>query len=231
MLYWRHESFIKAQESVISSVVGANGSIYALKRESYVQLDEDLISDLVEPIKVVEGGQRVIYEPEAISTETTSQGLKEEFGRKVRIVARGFGSLRALATVLNPFRFGMFSLELISHKLLRWIAPWIMIALFILNIPLASADSYKVLLTLQLAFYLTALIGFLLSAARSGSSRQDEEDRGKGHRSKGRPLKVIYLPFYFCAVNWAAALGLIEYLRGRDYATWDTVDRFRSGDD
>ena len=138
ILYWQHENFIKAKESLISSIVGANGSIYALRRELYVPLDEDLMSDLVEPIKIVERGLRVVYEPEAVSTETTSSDLREEFRRKVRIVARGFGSLRALWVVLNPFRFGIFSIELISHKILRWVAPWLLIAFFIINIPLTS---------------------------------------------------------------------------------------------
>src|SRR5690606_3888558 len=115
--YWSYEKFMKQRESDLSSVVGANGSIYAVRRSDYVQLDEGLISDLVEPLALVRAGKRVVFEPEAISLEEPSASYEMEFRRKVRILTRSIVGLLSMRALFNPFRYGVFSLQLFMHKL------------------------------------------------------------------------------------------------------------------
>ena len=65
--YWSYEQFLKQRESLLSSALGANGAIYALRRELFEELGNDIISDFIMPIRVWRRGYRVVYEPKAIA--------------------------------------------------------------------------------------------------------------------------------------------------------------------
>ena len=107
--------------------------------------------------------------------------------------------------LLNPFRFGFFSFKLISHKLLRWIVPAFLLAAFLSNIVLVAVDStYWLYLVVQLVFYSLAALGAIL--------------RGRGSLSI-----VLYVPYYFCLVNYASAVGIFEAYKGNTYTTWTTA--------
>jgi cellulose synthase/poly-beta-1,6-N-acetylglucosamine synthase-like glycosyltransferase len=203
-LYWKYETGIKRLETQIGSTVGGDGAIYAIRRSLYRDMRADALSDFVNPMQIVQAGYRCIYEPEAQSIEEAAEGFEKEFRRKVRIVNRAWRATWTLPALLNPLRFGWFSLELISHKLLRWLMPLFLVAVLLLNVLLVErAPLYSWLLVLQLVFYALALAGYL---------------------TRGRPTqpRLIYVPYYFCLVNIASARGIIEAYRGRTYTTWAT---------
>jgi len=209
-LYWRYESAIKKLESDVGSVVGGDGAIYAVRRPLYVPMRADALSDFVNPLQIVRSGHRCIYEPEARSYERAADNFEKEFRRKVRIVNRAWRALFGMSGLLNPLRYGFFACELISHKLLRWLVPVFLTALFAVNWALLRDGSvYRALLAGQIAFYLLAAAGY---GAR---------------RARALPA-VLSIPYYFCLVNLASAIGIIDAFRGKTYVTWTTA-RGRQG--
>jgi len=204
-LYWKYETGIKRLESQIGSVVGGDGAIYAIRKALFVPMRADALSDFVNPLQIVRSGYRCIYEPEARSYERAAGDFSKEFRRKVRIVNRAWRALQTLRGLLNPFRYGLFAVELISHKLLRWLVPLFLVVLFALSIMLAGRNLiYTAALALQILFYALALAGHGL------------------RRHSGFP-RLFAVPFYFCLVNVASALGIIEAYRGKTYTTWTTA--------
>src|SRR5262249_42221413 len=135
-LYWRYEDLIKWAESRIGSMVGADGAIYAIRRELYWPLHASEANDFANPLQIVLSGYRGIYEPEAICWEATSGCFEGEFRRKVRIATGCLWGLGRTPAVLNPLRSGWFALELISHKLLRWLIPFVLLQILICNVVL-----------------------------------------------------------------------------------------------
>ena len=204
-LYWKYEKFLKRKESQISSLLGVTGSIYAVRRALYVPLKQDIISDFVEPLEIVRNRHKVVYEPEAISFEKASADMKTEFERKTRIVTRSIRGLFNERELLNPFKYGIFSIQLISHKLLRWTVPLFLIGLFVSNLFLwDNGNVYRSLLIFQIVFYLSALVGWLFELI-------------------GSQIKLFYIPYYFCMVNLAALIGWFKYLTRQKEVIWDTV--------
>ena len=204
-LYWRYELALKRLESGLGSLVGGDGAIYAIRRKLYVPLQPSDLSDFVNPLQIVAQGYRNVYEDEAFSYEKGGESFDKEFRRKVRIVNRAWRGLMSVRRVLNPFRFGFFALQAISHKLLRWLVPVFMAAAFVSNAALLNESSfYQVIFGLQVSFYLFALIGLL-------------------QRERERIGRLFYVPYYFCLVNWASFQGILENYRGQTYTVWSTV--------
>jgi len=202
--YWRYETAIKRLETEIGSTVGGDGAIYAVRRSLYRAMAADALSDFVNPLQVVAQGKRCVYEPDAVSVEDAAGSFDKEFRRKVRIVNRAWRATMAMKQMLNPFRFGFFSLQLLSHKLLRWLVPIFLAVILGTNIALFSAGPiYQATLAVQLAFYALALIGAMLEGQRNSV--------------------VFYVPYYFCLVNVASIFGIFEAYLGKTYTTWSTA--------
>ena len=200
-LYWRYEQFLKRRESLLSSALGANGAIYALRRELFVELRGDIISDFVAPLHAWRRGFRIAYEPTAVATEYSSVRFGDELRRRRRIVSRSLYGLWTAAGVLNPFAHFFFALQMFSHKLLRWLVPVWLVVVLAVNIPLATDGYYGLLLALQVAFYGLAALGLLLPE-RLGC------------------CWLFYVPAYFTATNWGTLLGLLSFLTGRRHRVW-----------
>lgn len=203
-LYWAYEKFLKRQENDHGMILGANGSIYAVRRDCYVPLAANLISDFIEPLKIAEKGYRVLYEPEALSFEQSSHSFYEEFRRKKRIILRSVFSIFKNLGLLNVFRRPMLSFQLISHKLLRWAVPVFLLTMLIANLALLSKPFYFYFLLSQILFYLLAVAGYYL-----------EKKNIKG--------LIIYIPYYFILVNIASFLAILEFFRGRNVVLWQPV--------
>jgi cellulose synthase/poly-beta-1,6-N-acetylglucosamine synthase-like glycosyltransferase len=205
--YWRYELALKKLESELGSLIGGDGAIYAIRKALYVAMDPSDLSDFVNPLQIVGQGYRNVYEPEAICHEGGAESFAAEFRRKVRIVNRACRATWKMRALLNPFRHGVFALQFLSHKVLRWLAPIFLLLLLLANVPLAARSPfYAVTLGLQAMFYLFALAGWALSSA-------------------GKQTVLLYIPFYFCTVNLASLVGMIEALRGRRYTTWNSSRR------
>jgi cellulose synthase/poly-beta-1,6-N-acetylglucosamine synthase-like glycosyltransferase len=210
-LYWRYETALKYFEGKLGCVLGANGGLYAIRRVLFPHLREStIVDDFVVPIRLAARGWRIPFEPEAIGHEETTEDIEREFGRRARIAAGNWQSLALVPEVLYP-RTGFLSFAFVSHKLVRWLAPFLLVVGFALTVATAlrGSRSSLLLLALQLTFYALALAG------RMGA-------RG----SFGRVASIAY---YFVSMNAALAVGLWRFVRGTQGAAWNRTDRGAPG--
>ena len=205
-VYWRYEQFLKRRESMLSSTLGANGAIYALRRPLFEALDADIISDFIMPVRVWRRGFRVVYEPSAIAQERSGGSFTDEFHRRTRIIARSLLGLWAERGVLNPLSHGWFAVQMISHKLMRWMVPLALIAAFVSNALLSHLEPYRTLFFIQVVLYGLAFVGNAWPARL------------------GR-FALFYVPAHFCAINAGALLGLLRFISGRRYRIWQPTSR------
>lgn len=205
--YWNYELAVKALESRLGSVVGGDGAIYAIRRSLYRDLAPGDLSDFVNPLQIVAQGYRNVYEPAAVSWEQGAEGYGAEYRRKVRIVNRAWRATWKMRGLLNPARSGLFALQFLSHKVLRWLVPWFMLLVLALNVAIVlkgGGAPWALLLSAQLAFYAAALAGSRLAGRDS------------------LPARLLRIPYYFCLVNLASLVALVEVLAGRSYTTWSS---------
>lgn len=203
-LYWRYDKWQKQLESRIGSVFGADGALYALRRELYVPLeDPSQADDLALSARVVLQGRRLVFEPRAVTSEEAPGDASDELRRKIRIANHSFRALLGLGDGL--WRHGFYSFELVSHKLLRYLVPFFLVALFVSSLSLAgTAPIFTVALAAQLLVYGLAAAGLLLRGTRPGR------------------WKLFAVPFYFGLVNLGALIGVLSVLRGRRQRAWAT---------
>lgn len=197
-IYWKIEKWLKKKESQISSCLGANGAIYAVRNELYEQLPDDILSDFIEPMTVIKKGYRVIYEEKAICTEEVGE-MKDEFRRKRRIILRAFQSLYYVRELLNPISYGFFAIQFWSHKMLRWLVPVWIIGLFISNIFLLNLAVFKTFFVLHLLFYVLAIFG------------------------KRNKHALFSIPYYFSIINAASLFALFDFIKRKRKITWDVA--------
>jgi cellulose synthase/poly-beta-1,6-N-acetylglucosamine synthase-like glycosyltransferase len=204
-LYWRYESFLKARDSQVSSVMGAAGEIFALRTEAFEAPEEDaIIEDFILSMRLVAAGWRVIYEPAAVAYEPPSPSLAADWQRRTRIAAGGFQSIARLPEMLDP-RNSLVTWMYLSHRVLRWaVTPFLLPVILILNLLLWPKRFYRVLLLAQAFFYILGIFGFL-------------------HARRGRSQGLPYTIFYFILANLAALAGFLRYIRGRQPVTWRKV--------
>ena len=210
-LYWKYESTLKRWDSELYSTMGAAGELYAMDPTLVKEVpDEALLDDFMMSMYVVQAGKRIAYAPDAYAQEYGSANIFEESKRKRRIAAGGLQSIWWLRSMLNPLHQPLVTFQYVSHRVLRWsITPVAMIILFAVNIILILMGSglfYSIFLTLQLLFYLIALIGWI-------SSRY-------GHKNK-----ILYTIYYFVFMNINVFRGM-AYLRthGKSGA-WEKAKR------
>ncbi len=204
--YWKYEGMVSRLESTLSSVLVANGSIFAIRRDLFQTLYPEVANDFQIPIDIAANGAGIIYEPHAEAIEHTTELWREEFQRKTRIILRGLTGYSVLSHRIRGFRRWQF----ISHKLLRWMIGVYLLTAFAANAVLVSTSSfYAGIFVCQVVFYSFALVG----------SR---------FRHSGKPKKIFYVPFYFAMVNAAALVGLIKFIGGKRQAVWEKAESTRT---
>jgi len=129
--YWELELKIKEWESNLSSVVGADGAIFAMRRELFEPLEDSDISDFLGPLRIVSRGFRGVFDPKAICYEAPVSSMNRNFYRKVRIITRSLQAIFKVPSVLMPWRTGWFAFQVWFHKVLRWFSPVFLILLFV----------------------------------------------------------------------------------------------------
>ena len=211
-VYWNYDKILKKLESKICSVVTGNGAIYGLRKSIYVTLERNMISDFIEPLEIFKKGFKIVYEPEAVAWENTAENSRKEFGRRIRIVTRSACSLlknKYLRELLNPFRYGIFSVQLLSHKVLRWFSGALMILIFIFNIFLLGKGGfynfYNLTMFGQGIFYILAIWGFINEIWL-----------------KRKSAKIPHVAFYFCLSCVAMLYGVVNAFKGKEMITWET---------
>lgn len=208
-LYWKYESRLKKADSDLYTVVGAAGELFSIRTELYQSPPPDtIIEDFYLSMKIVAKGFRFVYEPDAYAMEGPSATTEDEWKRKVRISAGGLQAIARLASLLNPFKFGVVTFQYVSHRVLRWtVAPIALIIVLLTNALLINAsDFYFITFILQCAFYLVALIGHLL-------------------RNKKIPIKGFFVPYYFTLMNLSVFSGLLRLLKGKQSVVWEKAER------
>lgn len=158
-LYAKLEKKTKLDESIISSCVGADGAIFAIRKELYVPLGANDINDFIIPLNIIKQGKRVILDENIFCIEETTKGIKNIFSRQVRITTRTAWAIYRNIGLLNVFKYGSFSFFLLSHKVLRLLTPFFLLTAFVLNIFILSRSPlYMVTLAGQSLFWLTGLM-------------------------------------------------------------------------
>jgi cellulose synthase/poly-beta-1,6-N-acetylglucosamine synthase-like glycosyltransferase len=161
-IYSKFETWTKYWESLISSCVGADGAIFAIRKLLYRPLEKYDINDFVIPLHVIKQGKRVVIDPEVFCFEKPLKDTKKEYRRQVRITTRTLGAIRRNVEFINPLRFFSFSFFLISHKVMRFLVPFFLIGTFVINFFILK-ESFFYILTLsgQIFILVVGLIGIL----------------------------------------------------------------------
>lgn len=210
-VYWKYESKLKSWDSELYSVVGAAGELFSVRTSLYQPVPSDtILDDFMISLLIAEKGYRIVYEPEAYASETSSASISEELKRKIRISAGGIQSISRLTALMNPFRFPVLSFQYISHRVLRWtVVPFLMILVLVVNTWLVingATGIYLLLLAGQVLFYGASLAGWFLE-------------------KKQLRMKLLFVPYYFCMMNYAVIAGIRRYYKGNQSAAWEKSKR------
>ncbi len=202
-MYMRYENLLREFETNVGSVVGVDGGIDAVRLDLYVEMDESDLPDFVLPLTVIERGYRVVYEPSAILKEEALDCAENEFRMRVRVALRSYDALLKKIVLLNPFKYGIYSFQLFSHKILRYSAGLFQVLLFILNILLIySGPLYKPFLAIQEIFYFFAFLGYY-------------------YDKEGKEKNYFYVPYYLCLLNFASLVAVFEFIMGKKIVVWE----------
>jgi cellulose synthase/poly-beta-1,6-N-acetylglucosamine synthase-like glycosyltransferase len=196
-IYWRYEVWLRAQESAFGSVTGGYGSIYAVRRSDYVEVDSRFGHDFSLPYTLVQRGRRAVYEAEALAFEKPSRDQEDEYRRKVRMFEHGWLMLLAGGPLggVDP----VFAVELISHRYLRYASGLLHVVLLGSNAALLDEG----------AVYRLAFAGQLGWLALAAAGRQRLPVPGAG------------IAYYYLLVSLATVVSLARYLRFGVPAVWD----------
>jgi glycosyltransferase involved in cell wall biosynthesis/cellulose synthase/poly-beta-1,6-N-acetylglucosamine synthase-like glycosyltransferase len=206
-LYWKYETFLKRMDARLGALLGANGAVYALRRSLFTPMPaETLVDDLVLPLLIrLSSGCDVVYDEAVIAHEETPSDLRAEFKRRRRIGAGGFQGLSVLWPLLSPAR-GWIAFTFLSHKVMRWVCPFLLIGALGTNALLVDRPVYLFALCVQVLFYLAAAAG----AALPGSHP---------------PLRLLRLTTMFASMHAALLAGFWQWAFGVRTGTWDRTAR------
>jgi cellulose synthase/poly-beta-1,6-N-acetylglucosamine synthase-like glycosyltransferase len=195
-LYWRLEEHIKALESATGSVMGADGSIFAIRRALHVPPPPHLIDDMYVSLSVLCRGARVVRAGDAHAFEPAVAAPHDEFRRKIRIACQAFNVHRALWPALRHLP-AVELYKYVSHKPLRWLTIYFLggAALFAMA-GLAAAGAWALLAMLCAT---GLLCGAVLALAHNGPAAR---------------LTEIFGAFL------ATGIGVVRSLRGERFQTW-----------
>jgi cellulose synthase/poly-beta-1,6-N-acetylglucosamine synthase-like glycosyltransferase len=204
-LYWRYEMAIRSMETRLAGITAGNGGIYAVRRESYIELDPSRGQDIGLPFELTKRGWRAVYEQGAVAEEKMAPTVEGEFRRKRRMMW-GLWDVMLRWGMLDPRGYGpLYAFEIYSHRLLRYLTPWLHMIALAVNIPLLSHGwVYVVTMALQLALLAGALIGRFVPAL---------------------PFRIAY---YYVTMTASIAVGLWDRLRaGAVPIGWEKVEGTR----
>lgn len=199
--YWRYETMIRHNESRAGSVVGVTGALYAVRKSLFAPLPPNaVLDDVLVPMRVAKAGKRVVFEPMALAWDRPSNHAAEERRRKIRTLAGNYQLVQLAPWLLLPWRNPLW-FRFVSHKLLRLLAPWLLLLL-----GLASA-----VLARRHGFYALSLAGLIGAACLIAL--------GRWLPAVGRQAPVRLL-IAFGYLNLFAAQALIAWARNRRLHLW-----------
>jgi cellulose synthase/poly-beta-1,6-N-acetylglucosamine synthase-like glycosyltransferase len=204
--YWRYELWLRALESRLASVTGGNGAIYATRREAYIEVDPIMGHDLSFPFNMVKRGWRAVYAAGAHATEKMVPSIEGEFARKRRMMSHGW-PIVLRGGMLSPRGYGpLYALMIASHRVLRYVTPFLHVAAFALNLALVALGAgplYWIALAAQVALVIAALLAPAVPA---------------------RPLLIAR---YYVLTQASLVMGLWDWLRHGTPAGWEPPEGTR----
>jgi hypothetical protein len=204
--YVRYEMALRRLESRVAGLVGLSGSCFAVRKSVCAGWRTDTPSDITAALLCARSGLRAISDERVKGAYQDLKDETKEFQRKKRTIIRGMTAVWELRESLNPFRYGLFALQVWSHKVFRWLVPVGMILTLATSAALASESPlYRGLFVLQVAGYVAALLAYLFGSAR-----------------KLMPLRIA---LYFVVANIATAAATWDFLRGVRIVTWNPSQR------
>jgi cellulose synthase/poly-beta-1,6-N-acetylglucosamine synthase-like glycosyltransferase len=199
--YWRYELFLRSAESDLGILATGSGQALLVRRELFRPLPPCYGDDCIMPLDVRAQGYKVIQERDATVFDAMPHSIEGELRARIRMTARNWTGTLSRPKVLNPLRFPLTSLGLVSHKLLRWLTPFLLAAVFVSSSLLALGGQLRSLWWLQLAFYISALVGWQLTR-------------------KQRPAGVFGYSFSFCLANVGFLLGMVKAFRNQKIVSY-----------
>lgn len=204
--YVKYEMWLRKLESLRGGLVGLSGSFFAARRAICRDWDIQSPSDFNTALNCAAKGYVAVSAADVLGHYQDVADASKEYQRKLRTVIRGITALARHPETLNPFRYGVFAFEVFSHKLMRWLVPWFLLALFGSSLVLAGQGAiYTLALVLQLVFY-----GLVMAA----------------HLSPWVLAKTAArIPYFFVQVNLAIAHATLQFLAGRRMTVWSPSQR------
>ena len=205
-LYVRYEMALRSLESKVCSLVGASGSFYAVRKDLYENIYGDMSADFYLPIVAYKNRYRTVLDESAIGYYKILNDPRKEFQRKVRTIVHGIDILIYFRQILNPFKYGFYSFQLLSHKLGRWLVPFTLITALISSaLLIGHSGFYKAMFVIQVAAYLSSLAAHYVKKLQSS--------------------QLFKIPYFFIMANASILVAWIEYLKGERYITWQATKR------
>jgi cellulose synthase/poly-beta-1,6-N-acetylglucosamine synthase-like glycosyltransferase len=202
--YWDFDRLLKRAESAAGSTVSATGAIYGLRRDLVPTIVAGVTDDFYASTAVIERGFRLVFAHDAIAFEPPAASTSREYGRKVRIISRGFRGVATRRALLDPRRTGFYAIQLGWHKLLRRLMAAPVLVMGAMSLWLAGESRmHRLLAALQIGGYGAATIGLLAPTSRIGRSRP------------------VALGSFFVMVNIASLHAAINVLRGKRIERWE----------
>jgi cellulose synthase/poly-beta-1,6-N-acetylglucosamine synthase-like glycosyltransferase len=201
--YWRFEMWLREQESALGSITGGNGSIYALPRDEYEEVDPRFGHDFSLPYTLAKRGRRAVYDPEAHAFEKPARDTEDEYRRKVRMFEHAWLMLfRGDVLRGTP---PLYAFEVVSHRHLRYATGALHVAVLASSLVLAGRGRfYRLAVAAQLG---------VLGLAAGGRARI--------------PIPGAGIALYYVLIAWATLVSLVRYLRFGVPAVWEKAEGTR----
>ena len=204
--YVKYEMWLRGIEAQVKSLVGLSGSFFACRKAICKNWDINVPSDFNTALNCVSDGYVAISHPDVLGYYPNLKDESKEYQRKLRTVIRGMAAVVSKPSVLNPVKFGLFSFQVFSHKIMRWLVPWFQLSLLISNLLVWQEHLlFTLLLIIQVGFYFLAIAGWLSSSLRKNT--------------------LVKLPFFFMQVNIAIAHAGLQFLSGKRITMWQPSKR------
>jgi cellulose synthase/poly-beta-1,6-N-acetylglucosamine synthase-like glycosyltransferase len=196
--YWRYEMAVRESESALAGVTAGNGAIYAVRAETYLPLGPAGSHDLSLPFRLAKRGKRSLYAAEAKAEEKMVPTIEGEYARKRRMMA-GLWDIVVGERMLSPRGYPpLYAFELLSHRVLRYLTPFLHAIAFVTNFALLSQGGiYVVTYGVQVVAIAGAILG--------GSV----------------PLGPLRVARYYALTTLSIAAGLWDRFRRGAPAAWE----------
>lgn len=206
-IYWRYEQFLKEKEGQLDALLGANGAIYAIRRELYTPIPENtIVDDFLIVMNVAKAKYQIIYDKKALAHEEVAPSIAEERKRRIRIGTGNYQAFTRLYWALNPL-IGWRFFSYISHKVLRWFTPHFMIFILISNFFLVGDLFYNTTLFIQILAYIIAVWGQNINTQK-------------------KPIpSILALLTFFVSMNFALLQGFYHFTCKNVKGTWQRTSR------